>query len=348
MRRCQAMCEETNLGSRRQWLFGTWMAGFLMAVLVSETMVVAADAPPIENVVLGVHGGTGMEKAKVTPELDKQLRAGLTAALQAGYARLQQKEATSLDAVEAAIRVLEDDPLFNAGRGAVFTRDGKNELDASIMEGSGKRAGAVAGVTVVRNPISAARAVMEKSPHVLLIGPGADVFAREQKLEIVDPKFFYTERRWNDLQEALKEERKKEGHGTVGAVAVDAKGVLAAGTSTGGMTKKRSGRVGDSPIIGAGTYADNEGCAVSATGHGEYFIRWSVAHDINALVSYKGLGVQAAADVVIQDKLKPAGGEGAVIALDPKGRFAMSYNSEGLYRGYITRDGKVAVHLYED
>jgi beta-aspartyl-peptidase (threonine type) len=316
-------------------------------------MAVSAGEPgragdPIEQVVLAVHGGTGMEKALVTPELDKALRADLTKALQAGYAALQAKEAASLDGVVASIRVLEDSPLFNAGKGAVFTRDGKNELDASIMEGATKRAGAVAGVTNVKNPISAARAVMDQSPHVLLIGRGAEVFAAEKGLEIVDPKYFWTERRWQDLQKALAEETKKEGHGTVGAVAVDANGVLAAGTSTGGMTKKRSGRVGDSPIIGAGTYADNGGCAISATGHGEYFIRFSVAHDINALVAYKGLSVSGAANEVIHDKLKPAGGEGGVIVLDKQGRLALSYNSEGLYRGYVTRDGKIVVHLYDD
>lgn len=300
------------------------------------------------GVILGVHGGTGMDKVDMTPELEKIFRADLEQALRAGHAALLKKDAVGLDGVEAAIRVLEDSPAFNAGKGAVFTRDGKNELDASIMEGNLKRAGSVAGVTTVRNPIRAARAVMEKSPHVMLIGPGADRFAAEQGLEIVDPKYFWTERRWQDLQKALAAEQKKEPHGTVGAVALDAAGNLAAGTSTGGMTKKRSGRVGDSPIIGAGTYADNAGCAVSATGHGEYFIRYSVAHDINALVAYKGLSIKDAADEVIQKKLKQAGGEGGVITLDAKGRFTTSYNSEGLYRGYITRDGKVVVRLYED
>lgn len=323
----------------------SWAVVFMLAALSADP---GRSGPPVEGVVLAVHGGTGMEKALVTPELHAALRADLKKALQAGYAALQEKQATSLDGVVAAIRVLEDSPLFNAGKGAVFTRDGKNELDASLMEGATKRAGAVAGVTNVKNPIVAARAVMEKSPHVLLMGKGAEAFAQEKGLEIVDPGYFWTERRWADLQKALAEEQKKEGHGTVGAVAVDASGNLAAGTSTGGMTKKRSGRVGDSPIIGAGTYADNGGCAISATGHGEYFIRYSVAHDINALKAYKGLDVSAAANEVIHEKLRPAGGEGGVIVLDAKGRLAMSYNSEGLYRGYVTRDGKIVVHLYDD
>lgn len=324
------------------------MSWALLLMLAAVSADPGQSDAPLEGVVLAVHGGTGMEKALVTPELDAALRADLKKALQAGYAALQAKQATSLDGVVASIRVLEDSPLFNAGKGAVFTRDGKNELDASLMEGATKRAGAVAGVTNVKNPITAARAVMEQSPHVLLIGKGAEVFAQEKGLEIVDPGYFWTERRWADLQKALAEEQKKEGHGTVGAVAVDASGNLAAGTSTGGMTKKRSGRVGDSPIIGAGTYADNGGCAISATGHGEYFIRYSVAHDINALTAYKGLNVSAAANEVIHGKLKPAGGEGGVIVLDAKGRLAMSYNSEGLYRGYVTRDGKIVVHLYDD
>jgi beta-aspartyl-peptidase (threonine type) len=324
------------------------MSWAVLLMLAATSAEPGRSGPPLEGVVLAIHGGTGMEKALVTPELDAALRADLKKSLQAGYAALQAKQATSLDGVVAAIRVLEDSPLFNAGKGAVFTRDGKNELDASLMEGATKRAGAVAGVTNVKNPITAARAVMEQSPHVLLIGKGAEAFAQEKGLEIVDPGYFWTERRWADLQKALAEEQKKEGHGTVGAVAVDASGNLAAGTSTGGMTKKRSGRVGDSPIIGAGTYADNGGCAISATGHGEYFIRYSVAHDINALAAYKGLDVSGAANAVIHDKLKPAGGEGGVIVLDAKGRLAMSYNSEGLYRGYVTKDGKIVVHLYDD
>ena len=251
---------------------------------------------------------------------------------------------------------MEDSPLFNAGKGAVFTSEGRNELDASIMEGKELRAGAVAGVTIIRNPITAARTVMEKSKHVLLTGRGAELFATQQNLDIVDPCYFWTLRRWNELKEAQQKEkeakRRKEGSaapmrpryfGTVGAVALDRSGNLAAGTSTGGMTNKRPGRLGDSPIIGAGTYADNDACGVSCTGHGEYFIRYAVAHDIAALVKYKGLTVQQAADELVQKKLKKAGGEGAVIVLDTKGNVAVSYNSERMFRGYITEDGKMSV-----
>lgn len=329
----------------------------LMTLLALGVLASAARAEePIPNVVLGVHGGTGRAKAEMTPELDRQLRKSLEEALRAGYARLQQPKATSLDGVETAIRVLEDSPLFNAGKGAVFTHDGRNELDASIMEGRQLRAGAVAGVTRIKNPISAARAVMEQSKHVMLISEGANAFAREVGLEMVEPSYFRTEERWQQLQKQLQEEKSatqtavpRDAHewSTVGAVAIDKAGVLAAGTSTGGMSNKRFGRVGDSPIIGAGTYADNEACAVSCTGHGEYFIRYAVSHSIAALMKYKQLSVKVAAEKVINDTLKTAGGEGACIALDANKNFAMSYNSEGLYRGYITADGKVTVMLYE-
>ena len=333
---------------------------FAMTAVAALTAASATAAERVSQVVLGIHGGTGLAKKDMTPELDRQLRAGLEAALKAGHAALQKPGATSLDAVEAAIRVLEDDPHFNAGRGAVFTHEGRNELDASIMDGKTKAAGAVAGVTTVKNPITAARAVMEKSAHVMLIGRGAEAFAERQGLEIVNPVYFWTEPRWKQLLQQLQAAEKQAQSGlppqreryhelgTVGAVAVDAAGNIAAGTSTGGMSNKAFGRVGDSPIIGAGTYADNQGCAVSCTGHGEYFIRFSVAHDIVSLVKYKRLSVQAAADELIQNQLKPIGGDGAVIALDPKGNFAMSYNSDGLYRGYVTRDGKMKVMLYED
>ncbi len=314
------------------------------------------------HVVLGIHGGTGMDKADMTPELEKRLRAALTEALEAGYKALGQADGTSLDGVEAAIRVLEDSPLFNAGRGSVFTAEGRNELDASIMSGADKRAGAVAGVTVVKNPIAAARAVMEKSKHVLLIGRGAEQFATEQGLDIVSPVYFWTEPRWRQLQDALQKSGElekpaprqslrsvpKHEWGTVGAVALDRHGNLAAGTSTGGMTAKRPGRVGDSPIIGAGTYADNQACAVSATGHGEFFIRYAVAHEIVSRMKYAGQTVGEAADAVIHKQLKDAGGEGAVIALDAKGNFAAPHNSEGLYRGYIDQKGNCKVALYED
>ena len=308
------------------------------------------------DVVLAIHGGTAAPRAEVDAALEKKLRAGLEAALRAGFEKI--KTGTSLDAVEAAVRVLEDAPEFNAGRGAVFTKQGKNELDASIMEGRDKRAGAVAGLTTVRNPISAARAVMEKSPHVFLIRDGAEAFAREAGLEIVDPKYFWTPFRWDEWKKNQKPAAKKgvqhtpslEAHqwGTVGAVALDAQGNLAAATSTGGMVGKAYGRVGDSPVIGAGTYADNSGVAVSATGHGEFFIRYAVAHEINALVKYKGLSVVDAANAVVQKQLADAGGEGAVIALSPQGNFATSRNCEGLYRGYVTRAGAMHTFLYEN
>jgi beta-aspartyl-peptidase (threonine type) len=342
-----------------------------MLTSISPVFADEAAAPrAVPQVVLGIHGGTGLLKNEMNPDLEKNLRAGLKQALEAGYAALQKPGATSLDAVETAIRVLEDDPWFNAGRGAVFTHNGRNELDASIMEGRLRKAGAVAGVTVVKNPITAARAVMEKTRHVMLISSGAELFAKQEGLEIVDPSYFRTEHRWQQLQEQLREEReaehkksqekkKKEGallspldrpceYSTVGAVAIDKAGNLAAGTSTGGMSNKKYGRVGDSPIIGAGTFADNKSCAVSCTGHGEYFIRYSVAHDIGMHMEYKGLPVQQAADEVIRRKLKDAGGEGAAIALDSQGNFAMSRNTEGLYRGYVTADGKIHVMLYED
>lgn len=316
----------------------------------------SAQADQAVDVVLAVHGGTGMDKKDMTPELDRAFRAGLDKALRAGFKALNLPSATGLDGIEAAIRVLEDDPNFNAGRGAVLTHDSRIELDASVMEGAELRAGAVAGVTTVKNPISLARAVMEKTKHVMLIGRGAEAFAAEAGLKLVDPSYFRTERRLKQLQDELREERKKTAlprnrphqWGTVGAVALDRAGHLASGTSTGGMSNKRYGRVGDSPIIGAGTYAADDACAVSATGHGEYFIRYSVARDIADRIRYKGIDVFTAAREVVLDVLVKAGGEGGVIALDPKGNLSMPFNSEGLYRGYITKDGTVVVRLYEN
>ena len=320
------------------------LVGFLGA-LIKEDLVAADRSVP--DVVLAIHGGIGVDKKDMTPELSIKIRAALEVALKAGHDVLA-KQGSSLDAVQAAIVVMEDSPLFNAGRGAVFTHDGRNELDASIMEGKTKRAGSVAGVTTIKNPILAARAVMEQSKHVMMIGPGAERFAQQQKLEIVDPKYFWTPERWQQLQDQLQKEKKANDHGTVGAVALDAAGILAAGTSTGGMSNKQYGHVGVSPIIGAGTYADNGACAVSATGHGEYFIRFAVAHSIVDLMKYRQANASEAADEVIQATLKPAGGEGGVIVLDRQGRFVESYNTEGMYRGYITREGKTRVMLYED
>ncbi len=305
---------------------------------------VLAGAKPI---LLAVHGGTGYPKSEFPAELEKKIREGLTNALKAGLEKL--KNGSGLDAIEAAIRVLEDDSEFNAGKGAVFTREGKNELDASIMEGKTKKAGAVAGVTNVKNPIRAARAVMETTKHVLIAGKGAEQVAKDAGLDIVDPSYFRTDRQWNELQAYLKKKASlapKRQWGTVGAIAVDKDGNLFAGTSTGGLTGKMTGRMGDSPIIGAGTYADNEGCAVSATGTGEYFIRFHVASDINALVKYKKMAIAAAAKEVIHHKVVPAGGEGGVIVLDRKGNFASAFHSDGLYRGTITSDGTIDIQLY--
>ena len=278
---------------------------------------------------------------------------------------------TSLDAVEAAIRILEDDPNFNAGRGAVFAADGTNQLDAAIMDGSNMKAGAVADVTSTRHPISLARAVMEKSQHVMLAGAGADAFAASVGLEQVPPSFFFTERRWQSLVRELKQEHlpipsrpagappapdhqaffdtpDNHKYGTVGVVALDRSGNVAAGTSTGGLTAKRWDRIGDSPIIGAGTYASNQSCAVSGTGIGEYFIRYTVARTICALVQYKGMSLQAAADLVIQKQLAPIHGDGGVIAIAPDGQMAWSFNTPGMFRARQAEGGSAEIGIYRD
>jgi L-asparaginase / beta-aspartyl-peptidase len=327
-------------------------------MLAFATTAVAQEKKPM----LVIHGGAGtITRSSMTPEIEKQYRDTLSAALKTGHAVLM-KGGSSLDAVEATIRIMEDSPLFNAGKGAVFTHEGKNELDAAIMDGKTMKAGSVAGVTIIRNPITAARAVMEKTKHVLLIGRGAELFATKAGLEIVDPSYFWTERRWKSLQnELLQEQKKGEPHtslsesqgdhkyGTVGCVALDKEGNLAAGTSTGGLSNKQYGRVGDSPIIGAGTYASNESCAVSATGEGEFFIRYTVAYDIAALMKYKGMTVQQAATEVINHKLTAINGaEGGVIALDRNGNFATPFNTEGMYRGWIAADGVAHVEIYKD
>jgi beta-aspartyl-peptidase (threonine type) len=291
-----------------------------------------------------IHGGAGgMTKESLTPELDKEYRASLQVALTAGK-KILSEGGSALDAVEQTIRTMEDNPLFNAGKGAVFTHEGRNELDAAIMDGSNLGAGAVAGVTDIKNPISAARKVMINSPHVMLSGAGASQFAKEQGLEIVPPSYFFTQKRFNELQELLK----KEKFGTVGCCALDKNGNLAAGTSTGGMANKRYNRIGDSPIIGAGTYANNSTCAVSGTGHGEYFIRWTVAHDISALMEYKGLNLKEASELVVNDKLVKAGGSGGVICVDKSGNISMPFNSSGMFRGFATADGKEGIFIYKD
>ena len=300
-----------------------------------------------EKYVLVIHGGAGtILKENLTPEKEQQYLEKLEEALLTGGDILKDG-GTSLDAVTQTIIVLENSPLFNAGKGAVFTEEGVNEMDASIMDGETGEAGAVAGVRTIKNPILAARAVMEKSKHVLLSGVGADEFAGEQGLEIVDSSYFYTPKRWKSYERVKdKQTLENEKHGTVGAVALDIYGNLAAGTSTGGMTYKMKGRVGDSPIIGAGTYADNNTCAVSSTGHGEFFIRNVVAYDIAAIMKYTRVSIKEAANYVVLSKLKKIGGEGGIIAVDSTGRFTMTFNTTGMYRGVITSDGLMEVKIF--
>jgi beta-aspartyl-peptidase (threonine type) len=300
---------------------------------------------------LAIHGGAGViERGDLTPQKETAYRAGLNAALAAGQGVLA-RGGSSLDAVEAAIRVLEDDPLFNAGRGAVFTADGRNELDASIMDGATLKAGAVAGVTRTRNPISLARAVMEKSPHVMLARDGADQFSVEQGLPQAPADYFRTEERWQQLldwrRDHAAELDRTHSRGTVGAVAIDVHGHLAAGTSTGGMTGKRWGRIGDSPLIGAGTYAADGTCAVSATGSGEFFIRASAARQICDRIAWHGETVQAAASATIAN-IGDLGGDGGVIAMDGSGRIAFAMNSSGMYRGWVTRTSPAATAIYSN
>ena len=318
---------------------------------LSSVAAVAAPASPL----LVIHGGAGVERQDLNPEELRAARAALEAALRKGHEALAAGK-PAMDAVAAAITVLEDDPTFNAGRGAVFTHDGKNELDASLMDGATLRAGAVAGVHTIKNPILLARAVMEHSPHVMMIGQGAEMFAAEQKIEQVDPSYFRTEKRWQQLQRALKEEAAGQAHadletakhfGTVGAVALDAQGKLAAGTSTGGMTNKRYGRVGDSPIIGAGTYA-SDNCAVSGTGWGEFYIRLAAAHEICSRMKYLGETPAQAGDEVIVKRLPAMGGDGGAIVLSADGKAATPFNTEGMYRGWIGADGVPHVAIFAD
>ncbi|SDD77220.1 beta-aspartyl-peptidase (threonine type) [Dyadobacter soli] len=384
-----------------------------LTLLAMLTCVSAFAQDFSDKITLVIHGGAGtITRANMSPESEKAYRNAMNTALEKGYDVLK-KGGTSVQAVEAAIHVMEDSPLFNAGKGAVFTNESKNELDAAIMEGKTLKAGAVAGVTTIKNPISAAIAVMDQSVHVMMAGKGAEQFAKEKGLEIVAPSYFYTEARYKALERAKEAEKgekedgvkggKEDGgkgkkgsgpfvpsshsslsspsspsslsspsshsshsspssinstedliftegkkFGTVGCVALDKYGNLAAGTSTGGMTNKRYGRIGDAPIIGVGTYANNATCAVSATGHGEYFIRSVVAHDISALMEYKGMSLGDAANEVVMKKLVERGGEGGVIAVDRNGNVAMPFNSEGMYRGYIKADGKREILIYKD
>ncbi len=304
---------------------------------------IAGPLPTPYDYALVLHGGAGnMNFQNVPEEYQERFKHSLDSALQLGLDLLKEG-GSSIDAVETVIRCLEDNPLFNAGKGAVFTSEGKNELDASIMTGEDMNAGAVAGVTNIKNPITAARAVMEQSEHVMLSGHGAEVFAEQEGLEIVDPSYFYTQKRFESFQKAKGVDK----HGTVGCVALDKKGNLCAGTSTGGMTNKKYGRIGDAPVIGAGTYANNATCGVSATGHGEFFIRWAVAHDISAIMEYKGYDVETAAREVVEKKLVEVGGSGGVICLDHFGRVAMITNTSGMFRAYGNSEGERIVAIFK-
>ncbi|MQP65279.1 isoaspartyl peptidase/L-asparaginase [Niveispirillum sp. SYP-B3756] len=348
-------------------------APFLLALslLAGGCTTPAPPAAPKPGWALAVHGGAGvMDRETMSAETEATYRAALQAALNRGTAVLD-KGGSALDAVEAVVRGLEDDPLFNAGRGAVFTADGRNELDAAIMDGGTLKAGAVAGITGIRNPITLARAVMEQSPHVMMIGQGAERFGAEKSVEKADPSWFFTEKRWQSLKktlterglpipprppgvgpepvplaqgDGLPEDRK---FGTVGVVARDRAGHVAAGTSTGGTTAKLWGRVGDSPIIGAGTYADDKSCAVSGTGTGEYFIRLGVAREVCNLVGYGGKSLQQAADAVIQKQLTALGGDGGVIAVAADGTLAWSFNTSGMYRAMAAEGQKPVVAIFK-
>ncbi|MFY7670642.1 isoaspartyl peptidase/L-asparaginase family protein [Tenacibaculum sp. MEBiC06402] len=313
---------------------------------------------------LVIHGGAGtILKKNMTPEKEKAYKEKLEEAIKVGY-NILKNGGKSIDAVEQTIHILENSPLFNAGKGAVFTHEETNELDASIMTGIDLNAGSVAGVTDIKNPITLARKVMENSEHVMLSGKGASVFAKEQGVEIVDPKYFFTENRYKSLQrvkEKMKAELDHDGKsafydpiikdskfGTVGCVALDKDGNITAGTSTGGMTNKRWNRIGDAPIIGSGTYANNATCGVSSTGWGEYFIRAQVAHDISALMDYKGLSLKEAAKEVIQNKLTKLGGTGGIIAVDKNGNMVFEFNTAGMYRASMNDKGEVEVKIYKE
>lgn len=348
------------------------LASLAACAQTTPTAEKAAQKPAQQRAeyALVIHGGAGtIRKEDLSPEKEAAIRAALDAALTVGEDILKNG-GSAMDAVEKAITLLEDSPEFNAGRGAVFTYDGKNELDASFMDGSSQKAGAVGGVTNIKNPIKLARLVMEKSQHVLLTGRGAEEFGKEQGVEIAKPEYFKTEERWQSLQKALELERTEKANpqklmknelpenqrfrnsdskfGTVGCVALDKNGNIAAGTSTGGMTNKRWNRFGDSPIIGAGTYADNEVCGVSCTGHGEFFIRYAVAHDVWASMAYKNMSVGEATEWIVNQKLKAKGGEGGLIALDWLGNVAMAFNSEGMYRGWAKPGGQREILFYKN
>ena len=329
----------------------------ILTAFLAVTACTSLTADTTTPVAIAIHAGAGtIERSSLAEDQEKQIRAALDSAVRAGH-KVLQSGGTSLEAITRAVTLLEDTPFVNAGKGAVFNSAGKNELDASIMDGATLNAGAVAGVHNIRNPVLLASKVMTDSRHVMLGGEGAETFARENGIEFADDAYFHTDYRWQQLEKA----RAAEGAGaaqlsatpdrwfsTVGAVAVDSEGNLAAATSTGGMTNKRWGRIGDSPIIGAGTYADNRSCAVSATGHGEYFIRATVARDICSRLQYQGVSLQEAADTVINQVLVEMGGDGGVITIDTAGNIAMPFNTAGMYRASIDTRGKVFVGIYDD
>lgn len=325
-------------------------AGRLLIWIFGSLLLQEVDAQSsAQKYAIVIHGGAGViTRQNMGPEKEKIYQIALDSALSIGE-RILKDGGTSLDAVEQTIRFMENSPLFNAGRGAVFTNEGKNELDASIMVGRGEMAGAVGGITNVKNPISAAIAVMQKSPHVMMAGKGAEKFCETVGLEIVDPSYFYTEERYKALQRALQREQDNPDskRGTVGCVALDIHGDIVAGTSTGGMTNKKYGRIGDAPIIGAGTYANNGSCGVSCTGHGEFFIRHTVARNVAAMMEYGGKTCIDAAKFIIHEELKNAGGEGGLIAIDKFGNVVMEFNSEGMYRGYATPKER-GVFIFKD
>jgi len=314
------------------------------------------DTPRKAEYAIVIHGGAGtILKTNMTEEREQQYQKALDDALMIGKAILEDG-GSSEDAVVETIKYMENSPLFNAGRGAVFTSEGKNELDASIMRGSDLEAGAVGGLQTIKNPITAARAVMDSSEHVFLVGEGAEAFAKLNGLEQVDPGYFYTENRYKSLQRIQEREKEVGMHitdmadskyGTVGAVALDKHGNICAGTSTGGMTNKSFGRIGDSPVIGAGTYANNNTCGVSCTGHGEFFIRYAVAYDVSAMMQYAGKSLEEAANEIVNKKLMDVGGSGGLIALDKYGNITMPFNSEGMYRGYVT-DTEKFIGIYKE
>lgn len=339
-------------------------------IMLGSMMIVSSKAQSIPNntkYVMVIHGGAGtIEKKFMTPAKEKAYVDALTKALEHGYQLIKNGQ-PALDAVQAAVNVMEDSPLFNAGKGAVFTNAGKNELDASIMDGATLKAGAVAGVSTIKNPINAARAVMDKSEHVMMMGHGAELFAQQNGCDTVPPSYFFTQERWDQLQRTIKQEEggraafndedirnsriagiseQDAKFGTVGAVALDKNGNLAAGTSTGGMTNKRYGRVGDSPIIGAGTYCNNATAGISCTGWGEYYIREVAANRVSALIELKGLSVVDATKQVI-DEIGKMGGDGGIITLNKNGEVAMEFNTSGMYRGTVDANGKISVQIYK-